>query len=50
MAAIPPEIEIYTFSGNLKFYVPDQSVTAYKTATNWNAFAGIIKPLSDYRG
>lgn len=50
MAAIPPEIEIYTFSGNLNFYVPDQSVTAYKTATNWNAFAGRIKPLSDYRG
>lgn len=50
MAAIPPEIETYTFSGNLNFYVPDQSVTAYKAATNWNVFAGIIKPLSDYRG
>lgn len=50
MAAIPPEIETYTFSGNMNFYVPDQSVTAYKTATNWNVFAGRIKPLSDYRG
>ena len=31
-------------------YVPDESVEAYKTATNWNAFADIILPLSQYNG
>lgn len=31
-------------------YVPDDSVEAYKTATNWNAFADIILPLSQYIG
>ena len=29
-------------------YVPDASVEAYKTATNWNAYASQIKPLSEY--
>ena len=31
-------------------YVPDESVEAYKTATNWSAFADIILPLSQYNG
>ena len=31
-------------------YVPDESVEAYKTATNWNAFADIILPLSQFNG
>ncbi len=31
-------------------YVPDASVEAYKTATNWSAFADIILPLSQYNG
>ena len=31
-------------------YVPDDSVEAYKTATNWSAFADIILPLSQYNG
>lgn len=50
MATVPPEIETYTFSGNLNFYVPDASVERYKTAGNWSAFAGKIKPLSSYIG
>lgn len=29
-------------------YVPDASVNAYKTATNWSAYAQYIYPLSDY--
>lgn len=49
MATVPPEIETYTFSGNMNFYVPDNSVTAYRTATNWSVFSSRIKPLSDYR-
>ena len=28
-------------------YVPDESVDAYKAATNWAEFAGIIKPMSE---
>lgn len=49
MTTVPPEIETYTFSGNMNFYVPDNSVTAYRTATNWSVFSSRIKPLSDYR-
>ena len=29
-------------------YVPDESVEAYKAATNWVNYASIIKPLSEY--
>lgn len=29
-------------------FVPDDSVEAYKAATNWSAFADRIKPLSEY--
>lgn len=51
-AATPP-----TLGGPLVFdgcpaltgiYVPDNSVEAYKTATNWTAYANIILPLSQY--
>lgn len=31
-------------------YVPDASVDAYKNASNWSAFASIIKPMSQYNG
>ena len=34
----------------ITFYVPDASVEAYKTATNWTNFASRIKPLSEYNG
>lgn len=33
-----------------EIYVPDESVEAYKTATNWSAYANIILPLSQYNG
>lgn len=29
-------------------YVPDASVNAYKTATNWSSKASVIRPLSEY--
>lgn len=29
-------------------YVPDDSVSAYKTATGWSAYASVIFPLSQY--
>ena len=31
-----------------RLYVPDASVNAYKTATNWSQYADIIYPLSEY--
>ena len=31
-----------------KIYVPDNSVDAYKAATNWSQYADRIKPLSEY--
>lgn len=46
---VPPTIENNIFSQthvDLKIYVPDSSVTAYKTATNWSQFAARIYPLS----
>ena len=50
-AVTPPEIYGNTFSKNMsyKIYVPYQSVEAYKTATNWSAYADRIKPLSEYQ-
>ena len=33
-----------------EIYVPDKSVEAYKTATNWSAYANKILPLSQYKG
>mgnify|MGYP000472681990 CR=1 FL=1 len=29
-------------------YVPDDSVEAYKTATNWSNYADRIRPISEY--
>ena len=34
-------------SATTSIYVPDESVDAYKQATNWSNFADIIKPLSE---
>jgi hypothetical protein len=46
----PPVITSNTIPNNpnLRIYVPDSSVTAYKTATNWVAYASKIYPLSEY--
>ena len=35
-------------NGNGIIYVPDASVTAYKEASGWSAYADRIKPLSEY--
>jgi len=35
-------------SGSGYIYVPDDLVTAYQADTNWHAFAGKIKKMSDY--
>ena len=48
-ATTPP-----TVSGNMYLtcevlYVPDESVEAYKAATNWSTYGDKIKPLSEYQ-
>lgn len=51
-ADVPPIIGSTTFYGSsttLSIYVPDESVEAYKAATNWAAYADRIKPLSEYQ-
>lgn len=37
-------------TNNCIVYVPTESVTAYKTATNWSIFANRIKPMSEFTG
>lgn len=37
-------------TNNCPIYVPDESVDAYKAASNWSNWAGRIKPLSEYEG
>lgn len=52
-AATPPSLGSSAFancSALTGIYVPDESVEAYKTATNWSAYANIILPLSQYNG
>lgn len=51
----PPTLGVNGFTGgsgitSIGFiYVPDASVEAYKTATNWSTYASRIKPLSEYQ-
>lgn len=48
-AAVPPTlVTTFTSSTITAIYVPDASLEAYKTATNWTNFASRIKPLSEY--
>lgn len=46
----PPTLGSPCFAGSTKLtaiYVPDDAVDAYKTATGWNDYADIIKPVSE---
>ena len=50
-ATVPPTVSSDAFKQTTiqtGLYVPDASVEVYKTATNWSAFADIIKPLSEF--
>ena len=52
-ATTPPTLEnanAFTNTNNCPIYVPDASLEAYKTATNWNTYADRIKPLSEIEG
>lgn len=48
-ATTPPSIVSNSFSRCpiTNIYVPDGSVSAYQTASNWSAYATLIKPLSE---
>ena len=50
-ATVPPTVSSDAFKQTTiqtGIYVPDASVEAYKTATNWAAKADLIKPLSEF--
>lgn len=44
----PPTLASSSHTYNHLFYVPDESVEAYKTAENWSALASRIQPISEY--
>lgn len=47
----PPSLSSNAFaaaSSTFIIYVPDESVTAYREASGWSAYADRIKPLSEY--
>lgn len=50
-ATTPPtlnHINAFEYTNSCPIYVPDASVEAYKTATNWSQYQSRIKPLSEY--
>ena len=47
---IPPTLGTQSTNAGVLFYVPDDSVQAYRDATNWSAYGNRIRPLSEYRG
>ena len=49
--AVPPTLGASAFANtSFPIYVPDASLEAYKTATNWNTYADRIHPLSEIEG
>lgn len=50
-ATTPPTVASNTLSNipsRVQFYVPDDSVEAYQTASSWSNYASRIHPLSEY--
>lgn len=49
-AVEPPALtNTNAFNQTYPIYVPDESVEAYKSATNWSSYTDRIKPLSEYQ-
>lgn len=49
LSETPPALSYQSLGGNdltFKIYVPDESLIAYKTGTNWSSYANRIYPLS----
>ena len=52
-ATTPPSLansNALSSTNNCPIYVPNDSVEAYKTASNWSSYASRIKPLSEFNG
>lgn len=51
-APVPPTVDwsVYNNNNNCTFYVPDASVEAYKSASNWNAHPERIQSIFYYLG
>ena len=50
-AVTPPSLGSTSYTTKLTaVYVPDDSVSAYQTASVWSGIASIIKPISEYTG
>jgi hypothetical protein len=50
LAETPPSLDATAFgwpNSTFLIYVPNDSVEAYRTATNWSAYADRIKPISE---
>jgi hypothetical protein len=47
-ATTPPTLGRSPFASNYPIYVPDASVTAYREASGWSAYADRIYPISEY--
>lgn len=47
-ATTPPTLGDGNYFTNATIYVPDESVEAYKTATNWSSYASMIYPMSEF--
>lgn len=48
-ATVPPTLQVsgaFVNNNPVRIFVPDDSVAAYKAATNWAAYANIIFPIS----
>lgn len=48
-ATIPPTmgVDVFYNTNNCPIYVPAESVSAYKTATNWSTYASRIQAIID---
>ena len=46
-ATVPPTlgIMVFDYTGNCPIYVPEDSLSEYRTATNWSNYASRIKPM-----
>lgn len=52
-AVTPPTLQstaFYSTNSTFLIYVPDDSVEAYKNATNWSTYASRIKSIYEYEG
>lgn len=45
---VPPTVYRISAMNSVIFYVPDESVEAYKTNSSWGSYTPTIKPLSEY--